>query len=133
MNNGIITNHAIVNDINIINFDIVKSYEEMIKSGAISIYAPSYIAREVIKYLVINIDELWVHNHSVNKILFQDCKDVVITLYDDGMIFVEEARFDGLIKDNSDSDFTYIHDSFKKHEVDELNKNGQVLIFGFDD
>lgn len=127
--------YSIVENISAICDDIVdraKLVDE--ENDAISIYAPSSIAKYIVKELVVKLNKTWFHRYSVNKLLFIEDTDVVITLYGDRMVFIEEARYDGLIKDNSDSVYTYIHDSFKKSEVDELNKNdGEIFVFGFFD
>jgi hypothetical protein len=127
--------YSIVDNIYVVCNDVInraKLVDE--ENDAISIYAPSSIAKYIVKELVVKLNKTWFHRYSVNKLLFIEDTDVVITLYGDRMVFIEEARCDGMIKDNSDSVYTYIHDSFKKSEVDELNKNdGEIFVFGFFD
>ena len=127
--------YSIVENISVISDDIVDRIKMVNDDNeAFSIYAPSSIAKYIVKYLILNINNSWFHKCSINKLLFLEDTDVVITVYGDKMIFVEEARYNGIIKDNSDSEFTYVYDSFKKTEVDTLGENDSpILVFGLFD
>ena len=127
--------YSIVENISVISDDIVDRIKMVNDDNeAFSIYAPSSIAKYIVKDLILNLNNSWFHKCSINKLLFLEDTDVVITLYGDKMIFVEEARYNGIIIDNSDSEFTYVYDSFKKTEVDTLGENDSpILVFGLFD
>lgn len=127
--------YSIVENISVISNDIVDRLKMVNDDNeAFSIYAPSSIAKYIVKDLILNLNNSWFHKCSINKLLFLEDTDVVITLYGDKMIFVEDARYNGIIKDNSDSVFTYIYDGFKKSEVDVLSENDSpILVFGLFD
>lgn len=127
--------YSIVDNIYVISNDIVDRLKMVNDDNeAFSIYAPSSIAKYIVKDLILNLNNSWFHKCSINKLLFLEDTDVVITVYGDKMIFVEDARYNGIIKDNSDSVFTYIYDGFKKSEVDVLSENDSpILVFGLFD
>ena len=60
--------------------------------------------------------------------------DVVITIAYDGMVFVEEARYDGVIKSNEDSCLTYFYDGLNSKDLSILEENAEsILVFGFEE
>lgn len=100
----------------------------------ISIYAPANIMREILGILLEEMDELWVDADSENELLYKDGNDVVVTIACDGMVFVEDARYDGVIKSNEDSCLTYFYDGLGKKDLDSLEENAEsILVFGFED
>lgn len=114
--------------------DIIDEYPTLRRYNNLSIYAPSYIAREILGRLLDEIEDLWVDADSENELLYSDDNDVVITIANDGMVFVEEARYDGVIKSNEDSCLTYFYDGFSKKDLDTLEENAEsILVFGFED
>ena len=114
--------------------DIIDEYSTLRRYENLSIYAPSYIAREILGRLLDEIEDLWVDADSENELLYSDDNDVVVTIANDGMIFVEDARYDGLIKSNEDSCLTYFYDGFGKKDLDALEENAEsILVFGFED
>lgn len=112
--------------------DIEDEYEKLRRYEHLAIYAPSYIAKEILGGIFEYIDDLWVNEESNNMLLFDDEKDVVITIAYDGMVFVESARFkSGDIK-YSGAMLSYVYDSFTKKEVDVISSDETpVLVFGF--
>lgn len=114
--------------------DIIDECSTLRRYENLSIYAPSYIAREILGRLLDEIEDLWVGADSENELLYSDDNDVVITIANDGMVFVEEARYDGVIKSNEDSCLTYFYDGFSKKDLDTLEENAEsILVFGFEE
>ena len=114
--------------------DITDEYSTLRRYNELSIYAPSYVAREILARMLDEIDEVWVHADSHNDLLYRDDNEVLITIGYDGMIFVEEARIDGVLIGNEDCSLTYIYDGFGKKDIDVLSASGEsILIFGFEE
>ena len=114
--------------------DIIDEYSTLRRYENLSIYAPSYIAREILGRLLDEIEDLWVDADSENELLYSDDNDVVITIANDGMVFVEEARYDGVIKSNEDCSLTYFYDGLGQKDLDTLEENAEsILVFGFEE
>ena len=114
--------------------DIADEYSTLRRYNELSIYAPSYVAREILSRMLDEIDEVWVHVDSHNELFYKDDNEVLITIGYDGMIFVEEARIDGVLIGNEDCSLTYVYDGFSKKDIDELSKSGEsILVFGFEE
>ena len=115
--------------------DIADEYSTLRRYENLSIYAPSYVAREIIARMLDEVEDVWVHAESENELLYNDENEVVITIGSDGMIFVESARVEsGQLKDNDDCPLTYIYDGFGKKDIDVLSASGEsILIFGFEE
>ena len=114
--------------------DIIDEYSTLRRYENLSIYAPSYIAREILGRLLDEIEDLWVDVDSENELLYKDENEVVITIAYDGMVFVEEARVDGVIKSNEDSCLTYFYDRLGQKDLSVLEENAEsILVFGFED
>lgn len=114
--------------------DIIDEYSTLRRYNDLSIYAPSYIAREILGRLLDEIEDLWVDADSENELLYNNDNDVVITIAYDGMVFVEDARYDGVIKSNEDSCLTYFYDGLGQKDLDILEGNAEsILVFGFED
>ena len=114
--------------------DIIDEYSTLRRYENLSIYAPSYIAREILGRLLDEIEDLWVDADSENELLYSDDNDVVITIANDGMVFIEDARDDGIIKSNEDSCLTYFYDGLSKKDLSILEENAEsILVFGFEE
>lgn len=114
--------------------DIIDEYSTLRRYENLSIYAPSYIAREILGRLLDEIEDLWVDADSKNELLYKDDNEVLVTIACDGMVFVEEARIDGVIKSNEDSCLTYFYDGLGQKDLDALEENTEsILVFGFED
>lgn len=114
--------------------DIIDEYSTLRRYNNLSIYAPSYIAREILGRLLDEIEDLWVDADSENELLHKDENEVVITIAYDGMVFVEDARYDGVIKSNEDSCLTYFYDGLGQKDLDTLEENAEsILVFGFEE
>lgn len=115
--------------------DISDEYSTLRRYENLSIYAPSYIAREILCRILNAIDNVWVHEESRSELLYKDDNEVIITIASDGMIFIENARTENVkLKCNYDCALTYVYDGFTKEDVDVLSENeDSILVFGFDE
>ena len=114
--------------------DIIDEFSTLRRYENLSIYAPSYIAREILGRLLDEIEDLWVDADSENELLYNNDNDVVITIAYDGMVFVEDARYDGVIKSNEYSCLTYFYDGLGQKDLNALEENAEsILVFGFED
>lgn len=113
--------------------DISDEFSHLHRYDDISIYAPSNVAREIVGRILDKIDGTFIHAESKNYLLHED-GEVLVSICSDGMIFVEEARIDDVLKGNDDCTLTYVYDSFTKKDIDELSESGDsILVFGFTD
>ena len=129
-----LTQEVFVKCINTIVDDIIDEYSTLRRYENISIYAPSYIVKEALEMLLDETEDLWVDNDSEIDLLHKVNNDVVVTIAYDGMVFVEDARYDGVIKSNEDSCLTYFYDGLGKKDLDALEENAEsILVFGFEE
>lgn len=114
--------------------DIIDEYSTLRRYENLSIYASSYIAREILGRLLDEIEDLWVDANSENELLYKDDNEVLVTIAYDGMVFVEEAKVNGVIKSNEDCSLTYFYDGLGQKDLDTLEENAEsILVFGFED
>lgn len=123
-------------------YDLMDEYHYLRRDENLSIYAPSYIAKEILGRLLSEesleefeeADSLWVNEDSDIFLLYNENEEVVITIGYDGMIFVETSRTkDGRIL-RSESALCYVYDEFSHKDVEKLsNDEFSVLVFGFKD
>ena len=114
--------------------DIIDEYSTLRRYENLSIYAPSYIAREILGRLLDEIEDLWVDADSENELLYKDDNEVLVTIAYDGMVFVEESKINGVIKSNEDYSLTYFYDGLGQKDLDVLEENAEsILVFGFED
>ena len=123
-------------------YDLMDEYHYLRRDENLSIYAPSYIAKEILGRLLSEesleefeeADSLWVNEDSDIFLLYNENEEVVITIGYDGMIFIETARTkDGRIL-RSESALCYVYDEFSHKDVEKLsNDEFSVLVFGFKD
>ena len=126
-----LTQEVFVKCINTIVDDIIDEYSTLRRYENISIYAPSYIVKEALGMLLDETEDLWVDNDSEIDLLHKVNNDVVVTIAYDGMVFVEDARYDGVIKSNEDSCLTYFYDGLGKKDLDALEENADDHMHGF--
>ena len=113
--------------------DIADEFSTLRRYENLSIYTPSYIAREILGRLLDEIEDLWVDADSENELLYKVENEVVITIAYDGMVFVEEAKVNGVIKSNEDCSLAYFYDGLGKKDLDILEENAEsILVFGFE-
>lgn len=114
--------------------DLIDEISTLRRYDNLSIYAPSYIVREILGRLFDEMDDLWVHEDSESVLLHNNDNEVVVTIGYDGMVFIEDAKVDGVIKSNEDSCLTYFYDGLSKKDLDILEENAEsILLFGFED
>lgn len=114
--------------------DISDEFSHLHRYDDLTIYAPSSVAKEIVRRILDKIDGIFIHAESKNYLLHED-GEVLISVCSDGMIFVEEARWDDdKLKNNDDCTLTYVYDSFTKKDIDILSESGDsILVFGFKD
>ena len=114
--------------------DIIDEYSTLRRYNELSIYAPSYIAREILGRLLDEIEDLWVDVDSENELLYIDNNEVLVTIAYDGMVFVEESKVNDIIKSNKDCSLTYFYDGLGQKDLDALEENAEsILVFGFEE
>ena len=114
--------------------DIIDEYFTLRRYENLSIYVPSYIAREIIGRLLEEVDDLWVHTGSDISLIYADGNDLVVTIACDGMIFIESAKNNDVIKSNEDCCLTYFYDGLGQKDLNALEENAEsILVFGFED
>ena len=121
--------------------DIKDEFNKLHRYDVLAIYSPAYIANEILYKLLcvedvnefdVN-DEFWIHDETDSYLLYKDDNDVIITIGYDGMIFIEDARFNnGCIK-HSEATLSYVFDEFSRKDVLEISDGiFPVLVFGFE-
>ena len=125
---------VILDSIEKLTYDIEDEFSSLRRYQYLLIYTPAFLAREIIGMILDDEDDVWVSEDSHSELLHDDDNEVLITLAYDGMIFVEEARYDENLKNNDSCTLTYVYDGFTKKDIDYLSSDGEsVLVFGFDD
>ena len=125
---------VILDSIEKLTYDIEDEFSSLRRYQYLLIYTPAFLAREIIGMILDDEDNVWVSEDSHSELLHDDDNEVLITLAYDGMIFVEEARYDENLKNNDSCALTYIYDGFSKKDIDYLSSDGEsVLVFGFTD
>lgn len=114
--------------------DLADEFELLRRCESLGIYAPSPIAREILGRILEEFDDVWVVAESHNELLYKDDNKVIITLSDDGAIFVENAYDeDGVIK-RTEAVLSYVYDGFTNKEVEDIAVDVfSVLVFGFEE
>ena len=124
----------ILDDIAKLTDDIESEYDLLRRYDCLLIYSPAFLAREILGMILDDVEDVWVHEDAHLELLHDDDNEVLITIAYDGMIFVEESRYDENLKNNDSCTLTYIYDGFPKKDIDYLSSDGEsVLVFGFDD
>lgn len=124
----------ILDDIAKLTDDIESEYDLLRRYDCLLIYSPAFLAREILGMILDDVDDVWVHEDAHLELLHDDDNEVLITIAYDGMIFVEESRYDENLKNNDSCTLTYVYDGFPKKDIDYLSSDGEsVLVFGFDD
>ena len=114
--------------------DLADEFELLRRCESLGIYAPSPIAREILGRILEEFEDVWVVAESHNELLYKDDNKVIITLSDDGAIFVENAYDeDGVIK-RTEAVLSYVYDGFTNKEVEDIAVDVfSVLVFGFEE
>lgn len=114
--------------------DVIDEYSNLRRNESLSIYMPSDMATEFVGMLLNEDIGLWVSEESDNRLLHEDT-DVLISICDDGMLLIEEAKYlNGRLKPPADSPLVYFYDGYKYKELKELDDgNTSILVYGFVD
>ena len=107
--------------------DIIDEYSTLRRYNELSIYAPSYIAREILGRLLDEIEDLWVDADSDISLIYADGNDLVVTIACDGMIFIESAKNNDVIKSNEDCCLTYFYDGLGQKYLNALEENAESI------
>ena len=114
--------------------DLIDEYYTLRRYDNLSIYAPTYIIREILGRLLDETDDLWVHTDSDISLIYADGNDLVVTIACDGMIFIESAKSNDVIKSNEDCCLTYFYDGLGQKDLNTLEENAEsILVFGFEE
>ena len=117
--------------------DLEDEYDSLRRNQALYVYAPSYIAREIVARVLEDFcdDSIRIDEECNVELLQKKCEDILITIVNDGVIYIEESRcIDGKFKDsNNTSALNYVYDCYKKQEIDDLaEREDSILIFGYE-
>lgn len=124
---------VILDSIEKLTEDIESEYTKLRRYDSLVLYSPAFLAREIVGEILDDEDDVWINEDSRFDLLQNDDNEVLVTLAYDGMIFIEEARYDGKLVVDDESTLIYVYDGFSKRDVDCLSSEGEsVLVFGFD-
>lgn len=114
--------------------DLMENFNNLRRNESLRIYVPSYIGCELVGMLV-SEDSLWIYGESENHFLQEDDTDVLISIFNDGMVFVENAReLNGEFKNPDDCALSYFYDGFSHKELRKFEEyDCSILVFGFTD
>lgn len=115
--------------------DIAEEYHRLRREEWLSIYIPSYMGKELVGMLLEDDLDLWVEKDSDMCLLNEDT-DVLITIREDGNLFVEEAKgLSGKFKKaySDDSPLVYFYDGYSHKSLRDFDKDTNILCFGFVD
>lgn len=114
--------------------DIDDEYINLRRGESLAIYAPSYVASELLGKILDELDDVYLDEESETELLTQKNTDVLITISVYGAIIVETARGkNGKLK-CSESVLSYVYDSFSNKDIERLASEGEpVLVFGLED
>lgn len=114
--------------------DLMENFNNLRRNESLRIYVPSYIGCKLVDMLD-GEDSLWIHGESENYFLQENDTDVLISVFNDGMVFVENARgLDGEFKNPDDCALAYFYDGFSHKELRKFEEyDCSILVFGFTD
>lgn len=114
--------------------DIDDEYSNLRRGEFLSVYAPSYVASELLLRILDELEDVWMDEESHTELITQDNADVLITIAYDGMVFVESARGKNGKLTYSESVLSYVYDSFSNKDIEWLASEGEsILVFGLED
>lgn len=125
---------VILDSIEKLTENIKDEYESLRRYDSLVIYLPAFLAREIVGEILDDEYDVWINDDSYFDLLRDDNNEVLVTLAYDGMIFIEQARYDGRLVIDDEPTLIYVYDGFSKRDVDYLSSKGEaVLVFGFDE
>lgn len=126
-----IVQDIITDDLSPVIEDIETEFTKLRRGEHICIFAPSYIARDILSNLLENLDDVFVHSESHNELLYSDKNDICLTLSYDDCIFIENARWDDKYLTRCNGAMNYVYDNFKKSDIDKMSLDeNPILVFG---
>lgn len=112
---------------------ITEEYYRLREDENLALFVPSYMGKELVGMLLEDDLDLWVHEESEMYLLDEDT-DICISIFDDGMLFVEEAKgLDGKFKRSPDSALVYFYDGYPHKSLRDFDEDTNILCFGFVD
>jgi hypothetical protein len=123
---------VVVDSISTVIDDIVEMHDGLMPWESISLYIPSYLAKEIVSELIFKYMGFYTTIVSNNYMLCEEDTDVVVSIYDTGGIYVK-GTLSG-ISGSNDSHIVYIYDEYTKSIIDGWIKDNDIrraLIFGF--
>jgi hypothetical protein len=113
--------------------NIVDEYYILREDENLALFLPAYMGKELVEMLLEDDLDLWVHEESEMNLLNEDT-DVLISIFDDGMLFVEEAKgLNGKFKRSPDSVLVYFYDGYPHKSLRDFDEDTNILCFGFVD
>lgn len=130
-----IVQDVILHEVDDIVEDIVDEYFTLRRYKALYVYAPCYVVKDILKELLDVLDDVYVDNDSDINLLLDEENDVMMTLAYNGMIFIENARWEnGNLKRTNGAELSYVYDSYTRQEIEKMSDGSDgILIFGFKD
>ena len=130
--------NVIVEDFEDIVDDIVDEYLSIRRYEALKIFAPAWVAANILCRFVDamdKIDSVHFYEETNLELLDNDDTEILLELFWDGCVFIEEARGrNGKFLRSDDEALNYVYDSFPKRDVDFLaTEHEHILVFGFED
>jgi hypothetical protein len=123
---------VVVDSISTVIDDIAEVQSGIMPWECVSLFVPSYIAKEIVSELLFRYRGFHINGMSNNYLLCEEDKDVIVLIFDNGGISVESTLLKRL--GNYDSHIVYIYDEYTKSIIDDLIKDNDIrraLIFGF--
>ena len=113
--------------------DLAEEYHRLRPEEWLSIYIPSYMGKELVGMLLEDDLRLWV-DEDAEMYLLDDDTDVLITIREDGNLFVEEAKgLNGKFKKANPSPLVYFYDGYPHKSLRDFDEDTNILCFGFVD
>lgn len=118
--------------------DLEDEYIYLRRNQALYIYAPSYIAREIVGRVLEEFcdNDICIDAECDVELLQKKDEDILITIPSDGAIYIEEARgIEGNFKNSEGTSIlNYVYDCYTRQEIENLGKyEKSILIFGLED
>lgn len=121
--------------------DIVEEYVGLRRNDYLAVYAPVYVAKELLYLLMNEVEvDLYIDEEAELELLEDDSNVVIITIGFDGSVDVEEAYGYENIK-HTDAVLTYFYDGLSQKDLEvvkEFNEycdcvDHSILVFGFEE
>lgn len=126
---------VILDNVEEIVCDIVDEYSTLRRYKSVYVYAPCYVAKDILKEMLDILDNVYVDNDPEINLLLDEENDILIILGYDGRINIEDARANnGSLKRTDGAELSYVYDSYTRQEIEKMSDGSDgILIFGFKD